>query len=1352
MAHEIRTVAYNGHVADNPNTFTYSGSFDVFKGLEVKVTLDNVVLTYTATTINDSASPREYSVDTTAKTIHIGGANLTSGSVQIIPTTDLGQLPGSTAPQAKADYTPGSSITSEDLNNNQLQLMRRALEYDEQKLDTSGGTMTGNLHFGKDIDLSFEGSTDNAYETTITVADPTADRTITFPNVSGNVVTTGDTATITATMLAADSVDSSELVNGSVDNSHLADDAVDSDELASGAVDLDHMSANSVGEHQYVDASIKTAHIANDQIDSQHYAAGSIDLEHMSADSIDSAQYVDGSIDLAHMSVNSVSTDQYVDNSIQHVHLQNDIIDGDNIQDDVINSEHIAAGAIDLEHMSSASVDSDNIVDGTIVNADISTSAAIDHSKLAAVSSGNVLVGNGSNQAASVAMSGDVAIAAGGATTIQANSVEIGMIGCEQTTISDSDSHIPTSGAVVDYVAAQIAPLGGLEVIADDESFPNTIAPAGVVISITDAAGLPVNSSGVSTNADALDNSTITINGFPSELRGGVGSNADPYVFGAGAGLMVKSTGSSQTYDYHQALIREADFVNLSDDINDFNNRYRIGTKTANNSDTNHDGDLFFDTGTNKMYVYDGAYDASGEWKEVTSAGDYKLLTLKDNGQAHDGNLNLNGSNDQFDLFDGTSDASITSAGQLIVVLNGVVQKPNASYDASGEGFALDGSDGIRFCDPPPNGSVCFVTQIGTATTVNVPADNSVSEAKIQVGAVSHTRLAADCVDGDNIQDDVINSEHIAAGAVDLEHMSSQSVDEDNLHISNAGTNGQFLQKSSNSGGLTWADAGVTSDAQNNTVAGGNAGDAFDGTEANNNTLIGYDAGTGITQGDLNVAIGMSANVTGTTGGENTAVGAAALRYSGPSATSNTAIGTSALHSSVSGSTGELTGSYNTAVGANSLFANTSGQYNSALGNTALDANTSGDYNCAFGANALGANVGGDNNTAVGVEALLSSTASNNTALGMQALDSCTTGGSNTAVGRTALGGVTGTGEHTAVGYYALAGNTSGERNIGIGCEAGITNTSGSDQVFLGWKAGNTNNGNENIFIGASSALYMDTGAGNVALGYKALRCASGSTTHPDNNVAIGNGSMHSATEANENTAVGGDTLYDVTTGSENCAFGRFALANVLAGGRNVASGYNAGLNIDTGGNNVCMGFAAGAHITSGDNNVCIGLNAAVDQVTTSDNELWIARSNDNKGNDPVWIYGNHYGEIINGNNGTAFAQTSDVRLKKNITDSPKGLAEIDQLRIRNFEYKEESEIDMSQFPSADGPHQVVLCKSKKGQVQTGIIAQEVESVLPECIKQDKHGAKTVDSEPMMWALINAVKELSAKVKALEAK
>ena len=55
---------------------------------------------------------------------------------------------------------------------------------------------------GQNAVLAFEGSADDANETTITVTNPTADRSIVFPDVSGNVVTTGDTGTVTSTMIA----------------------------------------------------------------------------------------------------------------------------------------------------------------------------------------------------------------------------------------------------------------------------------------------------------------------------------------------------------------------------------------------------------------------------------------------------------------------------------------------------------------------------------------------------------------------------------------------------------------------------------------------------------------------------------------------------------------------------------------------------------------------------------------------------------------------------------------------------------------------------------------------------------------------------------------------------------------------------------------------------------------------------------------------------------------------------------------------------------------------------------------------------------------------------------------------
>ena len=75
-------------------------------------------------------------------------------------------------------------------------------EVDSEKLPKAGGTITGELLIGSTGSFAFEGSTDNDYETYLQAADPTADNTITFPDVSGTVITTGDTGTVTSTMIA----------------------------------------------------------------------------------------------------------------------------------------------------------------------------------------------------------------------------------------------------------------------------------------------------------------------------------------------------------------------------------------------------------------------------------------------------------------------------------------------------------------------------------------------------------------------------------------------------------------------------------------------------------------------------------------------------------------------------------------------------------------------------------------------------------------------------------------------------------------------------------------------------------------------------------------------------------------------------------------------------------------------------------------------------------------------------------------------------------------------------------------------------------------------------------------------
>lgn len=64
------------------------------------------------------------------------------------------------------------------------------------------------------------------------------------------------------------------------------------------------------------------------------------------------------------------------------------------------------------------------IANSAITNAKVDAAAAIDFSKLATLTSGNILVGSAGNVATSVAMSGDVTIIASGATTVDAVNLE----------------------------------------------------------------------------------------------------------------------------------------------------------------------------------------------------------------------------------------------------------------------------------------------------------------------------------------------------------------------------------------------------------------------------------------------------------------------------------------------------------------------------------------------------------------------------------------------------------------------------------------------------------------------------------------------------------------------------------------------------------------------------------------------------------------------------------------------------------------------------------------------------------------------------------------------------------------
>jgi len=79
-----------------------------------------------------------------------------------------------------------------------LQLLAEGVEtFINANAVTTTGTFTLTNKTIGSTGLFFEGTTDDNFETLLTVTDPTADRTITLPNVTGTVITTGNLSDIT---------------------------------------------------------------------------------------------------------------------------------------------------------------------------------------------------------------------------------------------------------------------------------------------------------------------------------------------------------------------------------------------------------------------------------------------------------------------------------------------------------------------------------------------------------------------------------------------------------------------------------------------------------------------------------------------------------------------------------------------------------------------------------------------------------------------------------------------------------------------------------------------------------------------------------------------------------------------------------------------------------------------------------------------------------------------------------------------------------------------------------------------------------------------------------------------------
>jgi hypothetical protein len=204
-----------------------------------------------------------------------------------------------------------------------------------------------------------------------------------------------------------------------------------------------------------------------------------------------------------------------------------------------------------------------------------------------------------------------------------------------------------------------------------------------------------------------------------------------------------------------------------------------------------------------------------------------------------------------------------------------------------------------------------------------------------------------------------------------------------------------------------------------------------------------------------------------------------------------------------------------------------------------------------------------------------------------------------------------------------------------------------------------------------------------------------------------------------------------------NTRVGIGALSSITTGVNNTAIGNGSGDLITTGESNTFLGSDAGFNITTGSYNTVIGHNSRP-SANNSTLQLIVGHNLLGKGNSTAYIGG--ASGAYNEKNVTTWETTSDIRLKKNIEFYYEGLNKINQIQVKNYEYKTKEEVIDS----------LKLSVIERKGIQIGVIAQEYQKIFPESVSTNSTGILSINTDNLIWHLVNSVKELSNELNNLK--
>ena len=300
-------------------------------------------------------------------------------------------------------------------------------------------------------------------------------------------------------------------------------------------------------------------------------------------------------------------------------------------------------------------------------------------------------------------------------------------------TVAGAIANVNNVGGSIANVNTVGGDIANVNTVATNISNVNTVA-SDIAKVVTAANDLNEATSEIDTVANAITNvdnvgnniaNVNTVAGISTEVSAVAGNASNVNAVG-GAITNVNNVGGS---------IANVNTVasNISG-VNSFAERYRTDN-SGNNPSTDLDGgDLFYNQASGKLLVYNAVTSA---WEETQSIGNFFINTIGQFSGTGGNSATFNGAAYKFTL----SNAG-QFAQQMLVSINGVIQKPNSGTGQPSEGFALDGAN-IVFSSAPPNGADYFIVTIGASVSIGTPSNNTVTSAMIVNGSIVNDDINA---------------------------------------------------------------------------------------------------------------------------------------------------------------------------------------------------------------------------------------------------------------------------------------------------------------------------------------------------------------------------------------------------------------------------------------------------------------------------------------------------------------------------------------------------------------------------------------------------------------------------------